>query len=306
MKRKVDTGKCFKWRFDADNRSIVMGGYALPTAFAIGLCMISMAVTSVLLAQDGRDSASLRRDNAASVLVTDSAIAEILSGLSLPENRVLLGKSYDPINPRTGMHYLGEDGIPNSGDEGKQPVDEWSNVNLNCTSAMGLTDPTFKVNAAMSPQHRYKVLAYRYHPERQVGDLLVEGIHNDISSYIHVGLEIKPDFRDFPGIMAEYFAFWQGRNILGQNSNLFFNPTLNGAIGLGEKSGPEDSDRMTYLNAVWSGDTDGFTADPIDKNLVACSVELTQSYTVQGQDLGLINTSQTLTSQPGKSYTLSD
>ncbi|MEM9137102.1 MAG: hypothetical protein AAGB01_07110, partial [Cyanobacteria bacterium P01_F01_bin.42] len=112
MRREIKQLRSLRHYLAKKQRSPV-GGYALPTVIALGISMLALSVTSVLLAQDGRDSAATRRDSAASFLISDSAIADILASFSLPENQILLGRNFDPINPATGTNYLGPDGIPN-------------------------------------------------------------------------------------------------------------------------------------------------------------------------------------------------
>ncbi|MCM1983072.1 hypothetical protein [Lyngbya confervoides] len=267
-------------------------------AIALGLCMIALGTTSILLAQDDRDTAMLRRNSAASLLTSDSAIAEILTIFSDPSNARLLGKNYDPIHPKTGTHYLGSDGIPNSGDEDSTAVNEWQIPDPACLSSLGVGTPTLSLTQTLNPQSSYRLLAYRYHPNTQSGHILVEGIHNNIPSQVYVNLSIKHDSREFPGISVHQSAYWQGRRLTGHNSNFYFHPQASASTGLSGKATPTAANRADYLDGIWSGPSDNLNLDSIEGNLVACAATSSLSYSPQGTTLGTISTSRSLAGNP--------
>ncbi len=262
-------------------------GFALPMALALGLSMITLGLITVVIAQDARDTAVLRQDTVASALTSDSAIAEILTQISTPQNSILLGKNYDPINPKTGKTYLGTDGIPNSGDEITTSVDEWQSLQPACVTE----NPNLALTNSISGNADYTVLAYRYHPQTQSGHLLVEGTHGEIGSYVYVNMAINPDTSNFPGVIAEESVYWQGRSL---NGNLYFDPSDSADTSLAAYADPDNASRSAYLNAIWSGSDDGYFSDEIQGDLVACDIEFTLPYAAKGSNLGVINNSQTL------------
>ncbi|MCM1983952.1 hypothetical protein [Lyngbya confervoides] len=274
-------------------------GFALPTAMGLGLCMIALGVTIMLLAQDDRDTAVVRRDYAASMLTADSAIAEILASFGQRENAILLGKTYDPINPQTGKVYLGLDGIPNSGDEGTAAIDEWQSLNPNCLSDLGITPPNLSLVQTVNVRSSYKILAYRYDANQQSGDLLVEGTRKGMTSRVHVNLRITHDSHLFPSVISDNVSLWQGRELTGSQGHLYFDPNEAPNDPLTGKASPGEAQRADYLNAVGSGPADGFSGDAIQGDLVACVVTFTMPHTAQGSSLGVVNTSQTLAGSTG-------
>ncbi len=275
-------------------------------AFALGLIMLALATTSMLLAQEGRDNAALRKESAASLLMSDSAIAEILIALSAPKNSVLLGKNYDRINDQTNRLYLGPDGVPNSGDEANRPaLNEWNVVGpYTCQSAWEY-DSTHSLNfsGTLGARGEYEILAYRFDPDSQTGFLLVEGTYDGIASTVHITLDIAHDSRDFPGVLADSVVHWQGRSLTGKNSNVQFNPTdddypdrLRNLVA-DSHAAPSDGDRERYLNMIWSGTSDAFPTDPVDGKLVACDFNFDTvtdrlPYTAKGEELGDITGNQ--------------
>lgn len=287
----------------------------MPMVFALGLCMLALAITTVIAAQEGRDAAALRQDSSASLLVSDSAIAEILTELSMPHNSVLLGKDYDPDS------YLGPDGIPNTDDDAENGgIDEWGAIltggNYNCQASLGYRLPDdLRVERTLGVDSKYKILAYRYNRDSQAGALLVEGIHNDIVSTVHITLAIAHDSRDFPGVMADSIVHWQGRQLTGKNGNLQFNsadddyPNRLKGVNLDSFAETSDDQRQQYLNMVWSGGNEGFTKDSVEGQLVACdfsfyAIDGVQEesphipYLPKGENLGEITASQTLNGDP--------
>ncbi|NJN24316.1 MAG: hypothetical protein HC810_07950 [Acaryochloridaceae cyanobacterium RL_2_7] len=272
-------------------QSSAMAGFAMPMAFALGLCMLALAATSILLAQDGRDSAALRRDSAASILVTDSAIAEVLAAFSAKENAVLLGRDYDPINPDTGTTYLGNDGIPNTGDETGTAINNWNVAasDYDCATPLNLQDPTISLTNTLSVVSNYRILAYRFDESTMTGNLLVTGQHSGVSSHVHISLDLEEDTRDFPGIVASETLYYQGRAATGRNSNFYFNPAESANTSLNGVAAPGDADRNDYLNAIWSGNLDGFASDSMQGAGIACALSYSFPYNPAGTYIGALN-----------------
>ena len=258
--------------------------------------MLALAATSILLAQDGRDTAALRRDSAASLLVSDSAIAEVLAAFSSKENAVLLGRDYDPINPDTGFNYLGADGIPNTGDETNTAANNW-NVTASdfaCESPLNIQSPSINLTNTLSTIAGYRILAYRFDEPTMNGNLLVEGTHRGIPSYVHITLSLKDDLTDFPGIAADEAIYWQGRVASGTHSNFYFDPAESADTSLNSVGATSDADRGDYLNAIWSGALDGFATDNLQGDAVACNLTFSLPFTPKGTSLGAINSTLAL------------
>lgn len=83
----------------------------------LGLVMLILGLSSVMIAEGDRTTASLRKESGASLAIAEGGMARSLAQLSTPNNAVLLNRNYDTINPKTGKTYLGPDGTLNSGDE---------------------------------------------------------------------------------------------------------------------------------------------------------------------------------------------
>ncbi len=267
----------------------------MPLSLALGLCMMTLGLSSVMIAQDDRDTAVLRQDSAASVLVSDSAIAQVLADLTTGSNAMLLNRNYDPINPNTGTTYLGQDGIPNTGDETQDATDEWTNYTAQCLTSQGATQPNVAfMSGSLDQKSQYQLLAYRYDPELQQGYLIIEGRRLTLSTYVYVTLDVTPEVMTFPGVMTQSSMYWQGRTIVGSNGNAFFATSDAATTNLQSSVDVDDISRPTYLNAIWSGSSDGFVNDTIQGKLVACDFSYVSSLVHQGNDLGTITSSQTL------------
>jgi hypothetical protein len=266
---------------------IRINGFALPLAMGLGLVMMALAATATIVAQSDRKSSMIRRENSSSNLVTEGGIARLLVQMRAPQNSILLGRNYDPINPRTNKNYLGADGVPNSNDEGTTPVDQWTNYPSSihpCAATTGVGTPNLAKSGSLDNTpgqvNEYTLQAYRYNPTTNLATLLVEGRHGKpgsvSSTYIMVKFSVLPASNSFPGLLVSQTAYLQGRSILGTSGNLFFAyddndswesrnaPYLNGV------SAPGESTRSTYLNATFSGTTDGYSTDSVSGKLVAC------------------------------------
>jgi hypothetical protein len=274
-------------------------GFALPTALALGLVMITLAGTSILAGQGIRNDAVQRRDTGESLLVAEGGVARTLAQIILPNNSVLLGRSYDPINPMTGKTYLGPDGIVSSGDESTASIDEWQSYVPNPASCADPASaaPSISYSGTLG-NGTYKLKAYRYQPAEQTGTLLIEGIKESYKSSIAVTLSLSLDDSQFPGIIATETAYLQGRTFLGKNANVYFNPDAYhaGHAGLAGSAASGDSTRPSFLNATWAGTTDGFDSDVIEGEIIACTFTLTVPDTPPpgAINLGNIETSRTI------------
>jgi hypothetical protein len=285
-------------KIDLETRDIQQG-FALPTSLALGLVMIALAGTSILAGQGIRNDAVQRRDTGESLLVAEGGVARTLAQIILSNNSVLLGRSYDPINPSTGKTYLGPDGIAASGDESTAGIDEWhgytpgSSICANPASAA----PNILYSGTLG-SGTYRLKAYRYQPTEQTGTLLIEGTKGSHKSSIAVTLTLTLDNSQFPGIIATETAYLQDRTFSGKNANVYFNPDAYhaGYSGLTGSAAPGDSTRPSFLNATWAGTTDGFASDAIEGNIIACTSTLTVTDTPPpgAINLGNVRTSRTI------------
>jgi hypothetical protein len=265
-----------------------INGFALPLAMGLGLVMMALAATATIVAQSDRKSSLIRSESSSSNLVTEGGIARLLVQLRAPQNSILLGRNYDPINPRTNKNYLGADGVPNSNDEGTTPVDQWTNYPSSihpCAATAGIGNPNLAMSGSLDNTpgqvNEYTLRAYRYNPTTNLATLLVEGRHGKsgkppFSTYIMVKFSVLPASNYFPGLLVSQTAYLQGRTISGTSGNLFVayddndswesrqSPYLEG-VAL-----PGDITRPTHLNAIFSGASDGYGTDSVAGKLVAC------------------------------------
>jgi hypothetical protein len=290
-------------------------GFALPLAMGLGLVMMALAATATIVAQSDRQTSMLRRDSSSSNLVTEGGIARLLVQLRAPQNSILLSRNYDSINSHTGKLYLGADGTPHSGDEGGPAVNQWTNYPSTihpCAATAGVGTPNIAMSGSLDDTpgqiNEYTLRAYRYNPTTNLATLLVEGRHGKSgsppsSTYIMVKLSVLPAPNYFPGLLVSQTAYLQGRSILGAAGNLFVayddndswesrnTPYLNGV------SAPGDTTRPTYLNAIFSGVTDGYSTNPVAGKIVTCNFTHTLPLPVTGSFVGSfdLNSSRTIT-----------
>lgn len=285
-------------------------GFALPLAMGMGLVMIALATTATLVAQSDRKTSSLRRETASTLLVTENGIARILAKLKPTNNGILLGRNYDPINPKTGKNYLGGDSIPNTGDETTTSVDEWTNYNPPCLQTMGWGTPNVSLTETLGTDNAYSLLAYRYDANRKLGTLLVEGTYKGKTSAIVVSLEIEPILANFPGVLAidpnppgnswkAGAIVLRNREVIGNNGNLYYPPAHSADPSITGYAAPGDPTRSNHLNAVFASGADGASGDSVAGKLFACRLTSTLPVTPQGTDLGVIDSSRTLSGAAG-------
>ncbi|WP_404790550.1 hypothetical protein [Altericista sp. CCNU0014] len=279
-------------------------GVALPIAIALGMAMLAIASASLLLAQGDRNTAVQRQSSGASFLVSDSALARALLQLSKPNNSMLLVRNYDPIDPTTGKNYLGADGIPKSGDETGGAIDQWTGYDPSgspCAQQIGRTAPSVALTGTIGANATYTIRAYRYDKQKQLGTLLAEGRYQGQAALVAVTLTIEPIWDDFPGIFlnnrsessADGKLALRNRSILGENGNIYYSPIGSADSSLTGMSAPGDSTRSSYLNAIWSGPSDGASGDSVAGKLFAC--RLTPSVPVNPQGTNLLDISESLT-----------
>ncbi len=279
-------------------------GFALPMAIALGMAMLAIASLSLFVAQGDRNKAVQRQSSGSSFMVSDSAIARALLQLSKPNNSMLLVRNYDSINPATGKTYLGADGIPKNGDETGTAVDEWTGYNPSgspCAQQLGLTAPNVAFTGTVGTNETYTIRAYRYDKQRHLGTLLVEGTYQGQSSLVAITLTIEPILDDFPGVFVKSTGgtvdgklALRNRSILGSIGNVYYSPSSSADPSLTGISAPGDSTRSSYLNAIWSGPSDGASGDSVEGKLFACRLTPNVPVTPQGTNLGVITTSLTL------------
>ena len=280
-------------------------GFALPAAMALAMIMLTLMVAAMLSAQDSRDSSQLRKSVGASRIIADSAIARALVELSRPENSLLLVRNYDPLNPRTNQTYLGIDGNPNTGDETGAAMDQWTNFSpspLSCFQTKGQGDPNIQLSGTIGPSGHYRILAYRYNPNLQIGNVLVQGEQDGLAFQLLVSISVYPDLENFPGIILNrpdpnYNAGvigLRGRDVIGSKSNVYFVPTSSADASITGAAQPGDANRSDFLNAIWSSESDGAISDSVGGALIACDAQLNIPNGTPGENLGIINSTQTI------------
>ncbi|ABW30763.1 DUF7305 domain-containing protein [Acaryochloris marina] len=276
-------------------------GFALPLALGLGFIMILLGMSSMIMAQSDRITAWNRKESGASLAISEGGMARTLAQLTQTDNRILLTRNYDTINPKTGTTYLGPDGILNSGDEESATVDEWTGYtgssSTPCDASATTITPNVTLSGAMNSGGQYELKAYRYNPTDQTGTLLVEGQHGERISHILSTLVIQSEIENFPGVLAMQGAVIRGRTLIGQHANLYYDPSWSADTSLTDKSAPSDSDRASYLNAVYSTAQDGPGNDLIAGNIVGCQITQTLSVDLPATvtSLGEVKSSTTLT-----------
>jgi hypothetical protein len=153
-------------------------GYVLPMTLGLGMAMLMLTLTGVMVAQTSLNISATRKQSNLNQSIADSAANRVLALLSASDNASLLGRNYDPINPKTGKNYLGADGLPNSGDETTTSVNQWSGVN------------PILLNGNIGSAGTYVLRAYRYDDIRQQGILVVEGRYKSTTSVLIIGVSI--------------------------------------------------------------------------------------------------------------------
>ncbi|MGB7414429.1 MAG: hypothetical protein WA902_09500 [Thermosynechococcaceae cyanobacterium] len=259
-------------------------GFALPLAMGLGLVMLTLAVTTIMVAQGGRNTAVQRREVGNNFAATEGGIARLLAQLTQAHNAVLLTRNYDTINPETGTTYLGPDGILNSGDEEAAQVDQWTTYNPNsqsCYRHKGWTNPNVSLSGTIGAG-QFNLRAYRYDPNKQTGTLLVESVLDNQSSAVEVTFSIKADLKDFPGVVIvdpsrgsnvnrPGVLALRGREILGYNGNVYYPPQSSANPSLTSYATLAEAVRPNYRGAVWSSNTsDGALGDTISGKLSSC------------------------------------
>jgi hypothetical protein len=292
----------------AFHQSSARQGFALSLAIGLGFVMTAIGITTICVAQNDRQTAVHRKDSGSGLFVAEGGIARMLAQFHKPNNSLLLTRNYDTIDSKTGKTYLGPDGVPNSGDEEIDAVDQWTGYDLSskpCFQAAGIRAPNLAKTGTMGLADSYTLKAYRYDSAKKSGTLLVEGTHRGRSSFIAVTLAIEPNLNDFPGIVLfdhdPSNTRWQrgvlalrGRRILGSKGNVYYNPSSSPNPSLTGASQPGDSNRFNYLNAVWSSTSDGASSDTVDGKIFACKLTPNIPAGIAGTNQGVISTSTTL------------
>lgn len=277
-------------------------GFALPLALGMGFVLVILGMSTLMVAQSDRTTAWTRKESGASLAISEGGMARTLAQLTKPNNQILLTRNYDEVNPKTGKTYLGPDGILNSGDEESTTVDEWTgytgSISSPCDTTSTTITPSIALDGMIGANGQYRLKAYRYQPQNQTGTLLIEGQHGDLRSYVYSTLTIHSEIEDFPGVIAMQGAFIRGRTIIGQHANLYYDPNWSADSSLVNKSAPDDGERSSYLNAIYSTVSDGPGDDLIAGSIVGCPI--TQTLPVDlpsgATALATVNSSITLTS----------
>jgi hypothetical protein len=294
-------------------------GFALPLVLGMGLMMLMSGALLITLSQNNSTIASGRVRTGNSFAVAEGGVARTLAQLTKPDNAVLLARDYDPINPKTGKTYLGPDGILNNGDEETTAVDEWTGYDPSkqpCFQLKGWTAPSLALRGSIGDD-TYTIRAYRYDKTQQLGILLVEGSdsNNQSAGAISVTFPVNPVLDDFPGIILinpTSDDLWpagvlglRGREILGSKGNVYYIPYSSADSSLTASSAPGDANRPSYLNAIFSSDLqDGGNGDTVAGKIFACRLKPYIPPNIQGTDLGVVTTSQTLVGTGGSIPTL--
>jgi hypothetical protein len=297
-------------------------GYVLPMTVALGMAMLILGLTAAMFIQTDRSIARQRQQNGMSLSVAEGATDRVMLELSRRDNSLLLSRPYDPINPNTGRNYLGWDGVLNSGDEGTNPIDRWTNHDPSgepCFVQAGATRPSITLAGTIGSQGSYRLLAYRYHPEKQQGTLLVEGrFKTQTVSTVLITVSVKPDLNNFPGVMAMNNHYgtsedplWdtgvvglRNRVVLGSYANVYYVPDHSPVTSLTGISQPNNGNRSAYLNALFANPAqDGASGQPtqVNGNIFACRLTVLP-YNTQPPatpSIGTIATSRTLAGATG-------
>jgi hypothetical protein len=294
------------------------GGFALTLAMGLGVVMITMGVATIMLAQSDRSNTQQRKESGSGLFVAEGGIAQMLAQFNKPNNSLLLVRNYDTINSNTGKTHLGSDGVPNSGDEENDAVDQWSGYDLStkpCFQSAGIGAPNLVKTGTMGAEGSYTLRAYRYDKTKKLGTVLIEGIHRGRSSLVAVTLSIEPTLNDFPGVLLfdhdPSNTSWRrgvlglrGRHLLGSKGNVYYNPSSSPNPSLTGMSQPGDVNRLNYLGAVWSSVADGASGDTVEGKIFACKLIPNIPVGNVGTNKGVINASTTLSGTGGVTPTV--
>jgi hypothetical protein len=297
-------------------------GFVLPLVLGLGVAVLILGLTAALVTQVDRSVASTRQRTSTSLAVAEGAVDRLLLQFSKRHNSLLLGRDYDPIDPRTGKNFLGPDRLPNSGDETTTAINEWDMSGdppalFPCFQQAGVGAANLLANLRGTSINggTFQLLAYRYNPYQQTGHLLVTGTIGDQTTTLLVTFKATPDLQNFPGVATQgdrsdtnpnYSQFiLRGRSITGTHANLYYRPSTSAIPGLTGITTPADPNRPNFLPAIWSGNLDGVTNDPIAGKIFACNIDFSDFPYHYGPDpltlpsLGNITTSTTITGTAG-------
>jgi hypothetical protein len=277
------------------------GGFALTLAMGLGVVMITMGVATLILAQSDRSTAKRRDIAGASLFAAEGGIARTLAQLTKSNNSVLLTQNYDPVSPTTGKNYLGADGIPSSGDEGTTGVNEWATLapDLTACTSGATTSPNMCYRGTISTKSEYTLLAYRYNSDQRKGTLIVKGQQGSSTVTISVAISISTPNPDFPGVVSTGKAELDGRQILGTNAHVYYDPDSSKDKNLRGFSAVGDADRPDYLDVLKSGPKKNFTTDNVSGKIIARKLNPTLSYSPQGTQQGNLNQTENFNSSSG-------
>ncbi|BDM79545.1 hypothetical protein [Acaryochloris marina] len=270
----------------------------------------------MMIAQSDRTSAFSRKQSGVSLALAEGGMARSLAQLNKPNNAVLLNRNYDTINPETGKTYLGPDGFFNSGDEEASAIDEWTGYdpsNSSCYQQKGWGSPNFALTGSLGETGSYTVRAYRYNPRAQQGTLFIEASKDGRTTGVQITISVQPDLEDFPGVVLSEptgndssgtgVLALRGRVIQGSKSNVYYHPSSSADSSLSDSAASGDSNRGSYLNAIWSSNLDGVSQDTVQGKIFACTLRANLPPSETGTDLGTIDSSTTIEGIAGKHRT---
>jgi hypothetical protein len=288
-------------------------GYVLALTLGLGVALMMLGLTAALVVQTDRKISAQRRETALSLAIVEGSADRVMAQLSNRNNRILIGRNYDPINPQTGRTFLGDDGQPNSGDETATPVDQWTSYNpsgYTCFQAAGVGTPTLPLTGTIGGA-TYRLLAYRYNASKQLGYVLVEGQRNGRTSRLLLSLHVKPDWQNFPSIVGLHNSNTltahvgavglRSRRLLG-NANVYFSPYSGPDSPLTGFADTGDSDRADYLNSIWAEPNldGGATIDPVPQRISACHLMGWPNLPTPSTGTTVLDGSTTLTGTAGQ------
>jgi hypothetical protein len=183
-------------------------GFALPLAIGFGAMMLLVGTTMIVRSNDDRLISVRQKQTSESFSVAEGGISRSLA-LMNGNYEVLLRRSRDPLNSRTGKTYLGANHISDDGDGETTGIDEWGGItNVPCFDAAGISGALLSGIIGTGTTTNYNLLAYRYNAATRTGTMLVRGVGADGQSNAVLQQSVRiddinsSDPMNFPGLLA--------------------------------------------------------------------------------------------------------